>query len=341
MGAAGVTARAGTPERRAPVGTPDRGAPIGTSGPGGPGSRNRVLVVGDVIRDIIVCARAETTYASDTPARIEACTGGSAANQAAWLGALGVPVRFAARVGAADADVHRSALEDFGVQCRLALDPDVPTGTIVIVVSLDGERTMYTDRGANLRLSAADLPVELLDGVRHLHATGYTYFEPGTREALTQLRSAAEAPRVTTSVDPSSASFLRDVGPETFLDWVRGTDLVFPNLDEGRVLTGRAEPDAIVEALLERFPVVALTLGADGALLASRDGERCRVPAPAVRVVDTTGAGDAFCAAFLAAWSAGEPLEACARRGVDAGASAATRVGARPIAADRAVPPPR
>jgi len=79
---------------------------------------------------------------------------------------------------------------------------------------------------------------------------------------------------------------------------------VFPNLDEGRLLTGRDEPEAIVTVLLETYPLVALKLGAAGALVAAADGRRVPMAAQPAEVVDSTGAGDAFCAGFLTPWVA-------------------------------------
>jgi sugar/nucleoside kinase (ribokinase family) len=120
------------------------------------------------------------------------------------------------------------------------------------------------------------------------------------------------------------------VGREAFLEWTSGAELVFPNLDEGRLLTGRDEPDAIVAALLESYPVVALKLGAAGAIAAAADGRRVRVAARPTEVVDSTGAGDAFCAGFLTRWLRGGDLEECALCAVTAAARATAQVGGRP-----------
>jgi sugar/nucleoside kinase (ribokinase family) len=291
-----------------------------------------VLVVGDVINDIVVRVRGGIAAGSDTPAEILTSPGGSGANQAAWLGVLGAPVRFAGRVGTADAERHRAALTACGVDARLAEDAEVPTGTVVVLVEPDGGRSMLTDRGANLGLAAADLPPALLDGATHLHLSGYASFAAGTRDAVWPLRERADALGVPTSVDPASASFLRDAGAEAFLDWAAGARIVFPNIDEGQVLTGRVEPDEIVDALLGHFPIVALKAGADGAVVAAREGSRlrCRAESAAGSIVDTTGAGDAFCAGFLAAWVAGLDLAGCAGRAARAAATAVRQLGARP-----------
>jgi sugar/nucleoside kinase (ribokinase family) len=289
-----------------------------------------VVVVGDVINDIIVRPKGPVAVGTDTPSEVELSPGGSGANQAAWLASMHTPVRFAARAGAGDAAYHRAALEQFGVEAWLTADQQVATGTIVVLVSPGGERSMFTDRGANRGLGQADLPGQLLDGASLLHVSGYQLFEPGARSAVLRLWAVAREAGIATSVDPASVAGLREVGRGSFLEWTSGAQLVFPNLDEGRLLTGCGEPDAIATVLCETYPVVALKLGAAGALVASADGRRLPVAARPADVVDSTGAGDAFCAGFLASWVRGGDLGECALSAVEAAAKAASLVGARP-----------
>ncbi len=135
---------------------------------------------------------------------------------------------------------------------------------------------------------------------------------------------------MTISVDPSSAPLLMQVGSRRFLELTRGADLCFPNLEEGAVLTEVEDPEDVAAGLLAHYSGVVLKLGAEGALYAGADGVRARVPAEPARVVDTTGAGDALCAGFLAAWLSGVPPEEALARGVALGADAVVRVGARP-----------
>jgi sugar/nucleoside kinase (ribokinase family) len=144
------------------------------------------------------------------------------------------------------------------------------------------------------------------------------------------LRLARDAD-MTISVDPSSVPLLEALTPERFLGWTRGADLCFPNLEEGALLTGHRDPGRIADTLLDSYHAVVLKLGPDGALYADRSGERARVPAPPARVVDTTGAGDALCAGFLAAWISGDPPSAALLRGVEFAARAVERVGGRPV----------
>jgi len=90
------------------------------------------------------------------------------------------------------------------------------------------------------------------------------------------------------------------MGPvRLLLEWTRGVNLSLPNLEERPLLGGAEDPDRVAQGLLRHCPGVVLKLGAGGALYASADGERVRLPALPVRVVDTTGAGDALSAGFL------------------------------------------
>jgi sugar/nucleoside kinase (ribokinase family) len=264
----------------------------------------RVLVVGDVINDILVETAGPLIEGEDNRASVRVRPGGSAANQAAWMGSLGLDVTFAGRAGAPDVSFHRAELARYGVTARLAADASVGTGSIVVLVGADGERTMITDRGANLRLDAADVPFSLLDRMDLLHLTGYTLFDPGPRS--TGLRLIAEARRrgIPFTIDPGSAAFLGQLKPGEFLWWTRAAAVCFPNQDEAAVLTGMADPGEAASALAGDYGAVVVKLGAAGALLRISGSSSKRFPAEPGPLRDTTGAGDAFCAGFLASWLA-------------------------------------
>jgi sugar/nucleoside kinase (ribokinase family) len=283
-----------------------------------------------VIDDIVVRPSSPTVVDSDTVSHITRSPGGSGANQAAWLGSLGTPVRFVGRVGRADVERHHAALTSFGVQPLLIPDDDAPTGTIVIVLGERGERNMYTDRGANARLGAADLPLSVLDDIELLHVNGYALFSDDGRQAMLMLIGEARRRGIRVSVDPCSAAFLPEAAH--FFDWTAGAAACFPNLAEAVVLTSCADADAAAQSLVAHYPIVVLKLGAQGVVVARRGEESVRLPAHVSEVRDTTGAGDALCAGFLAAWLRGQdPLEAAAA-GLRAAAAAVSIAGGRPPA---------
>lgn len=289
-----------------------------------------ILVVGDVTEDIVVRPLATVTAASDTPARIAPAPGGSAANTAAWLGHLGVPVRFLGRVGSDDVDRHRDALRSHGVDARLAADPERPTARIVITLDRSGERSMYVDRGANAGLTAADVTVDAWQDVGWLHLTGYSFFDPRVRPVVQNLVAHALACQVPWSIDPCSIAYLRDVGCDAFLAWTNGASVAFPNAAEAAALTGHADPDVMAAALTRYYDTVALTCGADGAVAATQSGQTARVRAPDADLVDSTGAGDAFAAGFLVAHIGGGTLPECLARGAAVAQQAVSCRGGRP-----------
>ena len=288
-------------------------------------------MVGDLLYDLLAKAAGGIVLGTDTFVPIRVSAGGSGANAAAWLAHSGVETGFVGRVGD---DVFGRFLEEemgrAGVASRLARDGSLGTGKVFVLVDGAGERTMITDRGASEALNPGDLPQDLFFAGGHLHLSGYTLSGGSRRETATMALRLARDAGMTVSVDPSSVPLLESVGPERFLGWTRGADLLFPNLAEGETLTGERDPDLILERLLPYYPAVVLKLGPEGAAYADGKGDPPRVPATPARVEDTTGAGDAFCAGFLAAWLAGgSPAEAL-RRGAGVAARAVERVGARP-----------
>jgi len=292
-----------------------------------------VVVVGDLLYDLISTVRNPLVPGTDNFAEIVGRRGGSSANVAAWLASLGVEARFVGRVG--DDPFGRDLtgeLEEAGVAAHLALDAEHPTGKVVVLVDGEGERTMITDRGASAHLDPEDLPEPLFAPGSHLHLSGYVFSGNHDRRetALKALRLAREA-RMTISVDPASTAVLSDLGPRAFLDWTEGADLAFPNLDEGALLAGSRDEGRILRALSRRYGGVVLKLGSGGAAYAAgAAGTVERAQAPPARVVDTTGAGDALCADFLASWLSGNPPTVALRRGVELASRVVAEVGARP-----------
>lgn len=320
------------PESRAAGGRPGRAAATTPAG--------RVVVVGDVINDVLVRPLGPVTPDSDTRAEIVRRPGGSAANLACWLGGTGTPVTFVGRVGAADHAQHTAHLAAFGVAAALAVDDEAETGTIVIVVGADGSRTMLVDRGANLRLTERDVPPGLLACASVLHLSGYSFFHPGVREAVVALMARAAHDGVPVSVDPSSVAFLDEVGPAAFLGWTAGATWCFPNRDEAALLSGTADPVEGARRLTDHYGTVVVTVAGEGSVVARRGAEPVRVPGERLVPVDTTGAGDAFCAGFLDHWLRDPDTVRAAEAGCRLARRAVVSMGARPAAPAAAPAPP-
>jgi sugar/nucleoside kinase (ribokinase family) len=287
----------------------------------------RVLVVGDVMTDVVVRLHEPFVRGSDAAACVLERPGGSAATFAVWLARAGVEVDFVARV--ADRDVERIAAElrAEGVTPRLAGDPDLPTGRLIVLVEPSGERSFLTARGANDALMQADIPAAALGRADWLHLTGYTFQKRGPRAVAQAL--LAQRGRIPVSVDPGSAAPLRAMGAQNFFNWTAGAALLLPNADEAAALTDADDPERQRARLAERYPLVVIKRGAAGAEAFSGPAF-WSASAPAADVIDTTGAGDAFAAAFVAARLSGEPVESCLRKAVVAGTAATTFLGGRP-----------
>jgi len=291
----------------------------------------RILVVGDVVTDVLAVLSEPLAPGSDTRAGIRIAGGGQAANTAAWLAAEGVAVTLVAAVGDDPAGTARlEELSRAGV--RLAVRRcAAPTGT-VIVLAYQGDRTMVAERGANLRLTAADVDSALAAApeARHLHLSGYTLLDAESRGAGRHALVAARRNGLTTSVDAASAEPLHQVGAEAFRTWMHGVDLLLANAAEAAALVGDADPADQARSLTAVAREVVVKCGAAGAVWAHHDGRLHTVPAHPARRVDPTGAGDAYAAGLLAAWVGEAGAEAALHRAAALGAVAVAAVGARP-----------
>ncbi|MFG1699411.1 carbohydrate kinase family protein [Nonomuraea sp. NPDC049309] len=289
-----------------------------------------LLIVGDVVTDVVARHSSPVRAGADMAADIVLRPGGSGANTAAWAACLGAEVRLLARLGYDSSEWHAAELIRTGVRPHFSVDPDHPTAVVIAMVDSSGERSMLTNRGAGGLISEADWDPALLDGVSRLHLSAYVLFaEPGLRLAARAMADAAAA-GVRISVDPASSGPLRDFGPERFIRETAPADLILPNLDEALVLTGAASAERAAVLLSERYGTAVVKLGAGGAL-AARDGE---VVATAegrpADVVDSTGAGDAFAAGYIATTLRGAGPRAALEAGCRAGAECVAQVGGRP-----------
>ncbi|HYB87213.1 MAG TPA: sugar kinase [Streptosporangiaceae bacterium] len=291
----------------------------------------RVVVVGDLMTDTVAHAALPLAKGSDTPATVTMHGGGSGANIAAWLAVDGAEVAFVGRRGADIAGRNRDMeLMGYGVDARLVMDPERPTGTCVVMVTHKGDHTMLSDPGANAVLSPDDLPKDLFTPGSHLHVSGYTLLNEGSRAAAVAAMERAQQAEMSVSVDGASAAPLERMGAEPFLDLTGGASLLLVSNGEAAVLTGRDDPMQAIRVLTAWYPQVVVKLGADGAVFAN-GRDPVRVPAePLERYVDGTGGGDAFCAGFLPPWLDKKPPMEALASGCRLAARALQLVGARP-----------
>jgi ribokinase len=223
-------------------------------------------------------------------------------------------------------------LLDEGVVAEVRVTDAERTGRVLIMVDPEGNRRMFSYPGASATLQPGDLDPAWFEGLDAFHLTGYSLLREGPREAaLHALQLAKEAGTRLITLDPNPGHLIRDYRPGRFREVIAGLgfDLLFPNLEEGRLLTGRTEPGEMVGALLDIAPLVVLTLGGEGCLVATRNGQTHVPPMQVDRVVDVTGAGDAFAAGFVAEYARTGDALAAARAGNALAAQVVGRVGAR------------
>jgi sugar/nucleoside kinase (ribokinase family) len=265
-----------------------------TTVPGRIDPARRLLVsIGDLNEDVVIhVAGPEIQLGTDNRCQVLRLAGGSAANVAA-LAARSVPAAFVGRVGDdVLGDVLCAGLRESGVELRV--ERGGRTGSIVVLVDADGERTMFPDRGAAVELSA--VPDEWVADAGIVHAPAYFMETPLMDSVVGAALARAREHAARTSVDASSAGVIAHLGPGEVLRRLEKVqpDFLFANRDEARLL-GLEQSSAVAATTI-------LKNGKDPVLVLAADGRRSEYRVPAVdAVLDTTGAGDAFAAGFLAA----------------------------------------
>ncbi|TYB38350.1 carbohydrate kinase family protein [Actinomadura chibensis] len=295
----------------------------------------RVVVVGDLMTDTVARAAFPLAKGSDTPAAVTIHGGGSGANVAAWLAVEGTEAAFVGRRGSDIAGRNRDMeLMGYGVDARLVMDQERPTGTCVIMVTHKGDRTMLSDPGANGALLPEDIErcKDLFSQGTHLHLSGYALINEGSRKAAIHTLDLARKAQMSVSVDGGSSSPLKRMGAEPFLEWTQGARLLVVNAKEAEILTGRDTPEQAAKVLTAWYPQVVIKNGPDGALWYTNGRpEPVTVAAePVEKIIDGTGAGDAFVAGFLPPWLDGKQPADALTAGCRLAARAMQHLGARP-----------
>lgn len=288
----------------------------------------QVVTLGDINVDIIASIPRYPAPGGDGLAeRVEVHSGGSAANTATVLAHFGVEVGVIGRVGRdAFAEQALARLAEAGVDLScIQRDDEFITGLIFIPVTPDGERTMFSYRGANPRLDPALLDEKCIAQADVFHLSGYALLAKPQRSAARRAVEAAHRAGVAISLDAGLAAARVTEEVRALLPLV---DLIFPNQAEAEHLTGSSDVREAVKVLLGYgIETVALKLGERGCVVGS-GGEVFSVPTFAVEVQDTTGAGDSFDAGFILGrlWGLGVRESAILANAL--GALAASTVGA-------------
>lgn len=279
--------------------------------------------------ELIDARQTDSLYAIMPPA--VQTSGGSVANTAAVAGQMGAKAAF---IGVVADDqfggIFRHDIRGSGVQY---LTPPAaggdPTARCLILVTPDGQRTMNTYLGVSSTLATHHLDPQLIADSAISYLEGFLFYVPHSRDAA--IAAAEIAHQAGRRVAISLSDFLCvERNLEAFRAMVRDhVDILFANEKELAALTGLDDFEAGAEAVRGQVEIAALTRGELGSVILRGD-ERVTVAAEPTEVVDTTGAGDAYAAGFMAALVAGENLATCGLWASRAAAETISRMGARP-----------
>jgi sugar/nucleoside kinase (ribokinase family) len=288
--------------------------------------------LGDLMVDVVARLFGPLAEGSDSPGVISYVGGGSAANTAAWLTRVGESTTFIGAIGDDPAgQLQAESLHRLGVDVRFRVDRTRPTGTCLVLVAPSGERTMVPDPGANLALLEHDVPSDEFRSGDHLHVSGYALLRD-SRDAALHAMTEARAHGMTVSVGAASAAPLELLGAAEFMRMVPDGALLFANEQEAGVLVGRrgGAPD-LAAWLAATGPETVVTAGSGVAAWSNGEATASLAAEPLDRPeLDTTGAGDAFAAGFLAARARDATPEVCLRDGHALAAAACRTTGGRP-----------
>ena len=252
-----------------------------------------LCTIGDLVEDVVVWLNTELNIGSDTESVIRRTRGGSAANVSMFAALTGIPSRFIGQVGNDRLGSQLcEVLRDSGVDVQVVADGR--TGSIVVLVQPNGQRSFLTDRGVASHLAHFD--ATLMNDVSILHVPTYSLTDEPLASTCVQYINAARSMGAIVSIDASSSSVLTQYGTDRYRALIQSLQphVFLCNEDEAKVLgLGAKMPMAGASLTVIKqgpLPVIAV----------QHDGTTTEVSViPVANIVDTTGAGDAFAAGFL------------------------------------------
>lgn len=260
-------------------------------------------IVGDVFLDVILQVkhdhmqffRGGTSYVDFAKTAL-----GGSGNVAVGLSSLGGKAAF---VGKAGNDffgkLYLQDLKKKRVFPKIFFDRDSPTGLLIALVEERKRRSFLVFRGANDELSTREIEREsdLFQRSKYLYFSGYSLVNDPQRSAVLRAVELARKFKAKIVFDPGAYNIIKSAR-KFFLELLDLCDVFSPNLEEAQVITNTTSIDDILSELRDRVPLTALKCGANGCIIISGKNTM-NIPSFQVEVVDPTGAGDAFTAAFI------------------------------------------
>ncbi len=273
--------------------------------------------------------RAREVYAMMGPAT--EMSGGSVANTIAGLANLGARTGYIGRV--ADDQLGRIFVHDMtslGVDVRLPAAKDgAPTARCYILITPDGQRTMQTYLGACIELNKSDVSKRTIGDAEIILLEGYVWDTPHGQGAVNEAMRLSEETGGAVALSLSDADCVAR-HRQAFLDAVTHQVKIVIGDDSEVISLFEVETlDEAISRAAEFDCIFAMTRSEKGSVIVNGEERIVQEAYPVEKVIDTTGAGDAYAAAFLFGWVSGKSLKECADLGSFAGTAVIQQVGAR------------
>ncbi len=259
-------------------------------------NHNDIVVIGDLNVDIVCHVSSELNYGSDTSSINRLSLGGSPCNVSSWLCALGAqPTFYAAKGDDALGDWAQGELDALGLhRGGLHTVTGARTGSCVVLVSPNGERTMLPDPGANLELHLSNTMSDVIRRASVVVMSCYSFFRPETRQLALDVADLCSRNHVKLILDAASRAPIELLGAGIVRDYLLNAWLVVANEDEDAALMAGSDSDWKMS-----LRNVVVKNGSSGSRWFVDGVESTRITSESVAVVDTTGAGDAFMAGLV------------------------------------------
>lgn len=269
------------------------------------------------------------TYLKSTQTDKGQSSGGSAANTTVAFSALGGSAFYGCRVGNdALGSIYLDGLKAAGISITERSISEGVTGTCMVLISPDSERTMQTFLGITTELTEAQIDFTPLKTAQWLYIEGYLSSSPTARQTVLQAKAIARSYGVKVALslsDPAMVQYAKD-GLDAFIG--DGIDVLFCNEQEALMFTQHADLEAARQELLQKCQIVVITQGANGALVSTQQNH-FHVAGRRVEAVDTNGAGDAFAGAFMYALNQNLSLDRCAQLAILISSEVVSQFGPR------------
>lgn len=291
----------------------------------------RVVCLGNVLVDILVKPVNSMPPVGGLLSvdRVEMALGGCASNTAVALSRLGVPTSLWGKLGRdffsdfALKELKRAGVETSGV----ALDPKADTSATVVLINHKAQRSFLHSVAANDHIYIEELKLSRLARFHHLHIGGYFLFPALDGWPMADILKQAQRKGLTTSLD--TAWDLKGRWMKALKPCLPYLDYFMPSEREVKMLLGFTHPAKAARAFLKLGArAIIIKRGEKGSYFLNREGVEIKIGAYRAKVVDTTGAGDCFCAGFIKGLSMGWDLKKSLQLGNAAGACAVEELGA-------------